>query len=213
VEGLSDMAGQPYIVIRLVPESPVDGTTFGTYLDGLTLDVINADTNTSLSQSPAEFSSLALFEWPPGSGWYLTITSAPTSSPPPAYDKSANNFGKVLNLVSTEGISAGSFIFSADQTTIPASGLHVTNVTPGSVTLSGDLPNSVPPGTAVPFIGQPGAGDVATAPGYATFSCTPSSALRPARQPHCTSRQTERTGSPSARSWTRSRASSGPARR
>jgi hypothetical protein len=28
VEGLSDMAGQPFIVIRMVPESPVDGTTF-----------------------------------------------------------------------------------------------------------------------------------------------------------------------------------------
>jgi hypothetical protein len=29
------MAGQPYVVIRLVPESSVDGTTFSTYLDDL----------------------------------------------------------------------------------------------------------------------------------------------------------------------------------
>jgi hypothetical protein len=29
------MANPPYVVIRLVPQSPVDGATFGTYLDGL----------------------------------------------------------------------------------------------------------------------------------------------------------------------------------
>jgi hypothetical protein len=38
-----------YIVIRLIPESPVDGATFATYLDGLRLQVFDAYTGDPLS--------------------------------------------------------------------------------------------------------------------------------------------------------------------
>jgi hypothetical protein len=36
------MANQPYILVRLVPESPIDGPTFSTYLDNLAFQVREA---------------------------------------------------------------------------------------------------------------------------------------------------------------------------
>ncbi|MGZ4432762.1 MAG: hypothetical protein ACXVW7_03910 [Trebonia sp.] len=109
----------------------------------------------------------------------MAITSASTSGP--TSFTSANDYGKVLTFNSTDGISVGSFVLSADQTTIPANangnkGLKVTKVDPGKVTLNGELPGYVPTGTPVSFIGQPpGTVDLTTAPGYATFTCNPSS--------------------------------------
>lgn len=38
------MTTEPYVVIGLVPESPVDGTTFGTYLNDLSLQLVDANT-------------------------------------------------------------------------------------------------------------------------------------------------------------------------
>lgn len=155
------MANEPYVVIRLVPESPVDGTTFSTYLDDLSLQLIDADTGMTIS-AQAFCSPLAVFQWPPGSGQYLTVASEVTSGAP-AYTPNADpskpgNYGKELTFNSTDGISVGSFVISADQTTIPASvdnkGLQVTEITTSKVTLSGDLPQYVPPGTPVSFIGQ-----------------------------------------------------------
>ena len=35
-------SNSPYVVVRLVPESPVDGATFATYLDGLSLQLMDA---------------------------------------------------------------------------------------------------------------------------------------------------------------------------
>jgi len=43
------MANQPYLVVRLVPEAPIDGATFTTYLDGLQLQVFDAYLGTPLS--------------------------------------------------------------------------------------------------------------------------------------------------------------------
>ncbi len=39
----------PHVVIRLVPESPVDGFTFSTYPDGLALQIIDPITSDPLS--------------------------------------------------------------------------------------------------------------------------------------------------------------------
>jgi hypothetical protein len=36
-----------YLVVRLVPDSPVDGGTFGTYLDGLQIEVYPANASSS----------------------------------------------------------------------------------------------------------------------------------------------------------------------
>ncbi len=175
------MTSQNFIVIRLVPESPVDGTTFNTYLEDLSLEVLDANTSNTIS-GPAFSSPLTVLQWPPGSASYVTVASEVTSADT-SYNKSGTNYdyGDLLRIDSLDGISIGSFVLSADQTTIPASangnnGLKVTKIAPGQVTLSAHLPNFVPAGTPVSFIGQPpGTVDLTTAPGYAVFTCNPSS--------------------------------------
>lgn len=170
---------QPYVVIRLVPESPVDGTTFGTYLNDLSLQLVDAN-NTSNTVSNQAFSSpLAVFPWPPGSSTCVTIASNLTSGSP-TFNPNAHpaDYGDQLTFTLTDGISVGSFVVSADQTAIPPNannkGLLVTAITPTKVTLNGDLPNYVAPGTPLSFIGQPqGNVDPTTAPGYAIFTCKP----------------------------------------
>ena len=173
------MASQQFVVIRLVPESPVDGTTFGTYLTDLSLQLVDANTGNYVSDQ-AFSSPLSVFPWPPGSDTYVTVASALTSGFP-SYDPNAHpaDYGKDLTFTLTDGISVGSFVVSADQTTIPANvngkGLLVTDITSTTVTLNGDLTSYVPPGTPVSFVGQPqGNVDLTTAPGYAIFTCTPS---------------------------------------
>ena len=160
------MTNQPYIVIRLVPESPVDGATFATYLDGLTLQVLDA--NTLEPRSDVAYSSpLTLFSWL-GLTPLFSAVSVPTSQPTAFQVSGSNkNYGKKLEFNSTNGISVGSYVFSADQTTIkPDGSLRVTNVSPGEVQLKGTLPNYVPAGTVVSFLGQsPGEIDSST-PGF-----------------------------------------------
>ena len=188
---LSDMAQEHFVVVRLVPESPVDGTTFSTYLADLQLEVKDANASgkpgdpahglLSDPAHPARFSPLALFQWPPGSGSYLEVTSARTSEPTTYVSKA--DYGNELTFPSTEGISAGSFAISADHAAIPADvtinnspiGLHVVEVTATKVTLNEKLPNYVPRGTPISFIGKPPSdGDITTVPGFAVFTCKPS---------------------------------------
>ena len=175
------MASQQFVVIRLVPESPVDGTTFGTYLNDLSLQLVDANNPGNFVSNQAFSSPLSVFAWPPGSDTYVTVASALTSGFP-SYDPNASppDYGKDLTFTLTDGISVGSFAVSADQTTIPANvngkGLLVTDITSTTVTLNGELPNYVPPGTPISFVGQPqGDVDLTSAPGYAIFTCTPSS--------------------------------------
>ena len=160
----------PYVVIRLVPESPVDGATFATYLDGLALQLIDA--NTLQPRSDLAYSSpLILFEWPGASGW-MSLVSVPTSDPT-SYNGS--DYGKTLKFDSTGGIPVGSAVYSSDQTTIPPGSLQVTSVTQDSVQLSGTLSKYVPAGTVVSFIGQSPSGDPASAPTNFSFTLSTSS--------------------------------------
>ena len=175
------MTNQSFAVIRLVPESPVDGTTFGYYLTDLSLQLVDANTGNTVTNQ-AFSSPLSVFPWPPGSNTYVAVASQLTSGNP-TFNPNANppDFGKDLTFTSTDGISVGAFVTSADQTTIPPNvsggqGLTVTAITPTKVTLSGDLPKYVSPGTPVSFVGQPqGNVDLTTAPGYAIFTCKPKS--------------------------------------
>jgi hypothetical protein len=151
------MASQPYLVVRLIPEAPIDGATFATYLDNLQLQVFDAYTGAPVSDlaysSPLTlFAPLFLVDSAPGtvSSYFLTAVSAPTTQP--ASYVSAGDYGQTLKFESTSGISAGSFVFSSDQTTIPPSGLSVTQVTETTVTLNSNLPNYVPTATVVSFI-------------------------------------------------------------
>src|SRR5215467_1387774 len=110
------MANQSFVVIRLVPESPVDGATFSTYLDDLAIQVVDANTKTPLS-GLAYASPMTVFQWFAGSGAYLSAVSAATAVSTPY--KNASDYGSALKFKSTDGISVGAYVFSADQQTIP----------------------------------------------------------------------------------------------
>jgi hypothetical protein len=155
---MSGSTNQPYLVVRLIPEAPIDGATFTTYLEGLQLQVFDAfQSDTPLSDivysSPLSLFSPLFFAASPGNigNFYQTAVSSPVTAPPNY--QSAGNYGQTLTFNSTDGISAGAYVFSTDQTTIPwGSGLQVTQVTTTTVTLSNPLPNYVPTGTVVSFV-------------------------------------------------------------
>jgi hypothetical protein len=146
-----------FIVVRLVPESPVDGGTFATYLDDLRLQVFDAYSGDPLSgfvySSPYVLTQAGgLF------GGWISVVSITTSAPTPFV--SANNYGKTLTFKSTDGIPEGSWVFSEDQTTIdPGSGMQVTQVSGTTVQLNNTLTKHVPAGTVVTFIAQSQSGD------------------------------------------------------
>jgi len=161
------MADSSYIVIRLVPDTPVDGGTFSAnYLEGLQLQVFDAATSQPplppLPLSDIVYSSpLSIFQWPPGASPNCESVSAPTSAPTAFV--STNDYGNTLTFDSVDGISAGACVFSEDQNSanpaIPSGqSLTVVDVKSqgdlGTVTLSAKLSNYVPAGTAVAFINQ-----------------------------------------------------------
>jgi Tc toxin complex TcA C-terminal TcB-binding domain/Protein of unknown function (DUF2934) len=160
-----------YIVIRLIPDSPVDGATFATYLDGLRLQVFDAYTKAPLSDFVYS-SPLVLTQWPGVNGW-LSLVSVTTSASTPY---NGSNYGTILSFDSTDGIPEGSFVFSADQKTIPpSSSLAVSQVDgnfsaqPNTIQLSGGtLGTYVPAGTVVTFISQYSGNDP-TAPAPVSF--------------------------------------------
>ena len=80
-----DMASQPYLVVRLVPEAPIDGATFITYLDGLQLQVFDAFTGTPLSDIVYS-SPLSFFQWPLG---YSDSSGEFFASPPGGVSRTA----------------------------------------------------------------------------------------------------------------------------
>ena len=172
------MANQSYLVVRLVPPEPVDGGTFATYLDGLQLQAF--DSATSLPLSDIAYSSpLSLFTPEFGGPPNLSAVSVPTTEA--TSFSSTNNYGAKLNFNSIAGIPIGAVAFSTeDQSalhpTIPhGSNLTVVEVdgttTPPTVTLSGTLPNYVPPGTVVSFIARyNGENPTSPSPPFPSFS-------------------------------------------
>jgi hypothetical protein len=151
------MPNQPYLVVRLVPEAPIDGATFTTYLDGLQLQVFDAYSGEPLSDIVYS-SPLSFFQWPLGysdsSEAFLASGSAVTTQGT-LYSQSASNYGNVLNFNSTEGMSVGSYVFTTDGTTInPSDNYQITQITQTTVTLNPTLSKYVPSGTVVSFIGN-----------------------------------------------------------
>ena len=163
------MADPPYIVIRLVPQSPVDGATFGTYLDGLALQVFDA--YTQAPRSDIAYASPLILSEPPGATGNLAAVSVPTVEPTSYI--SNNDYGTTLKFNSTDGIAVGMFVFSADKTTIaPDANMYVTDVTeatsttPGIVNVKGKLAKYVAAGTVVSFLGQLPGGSQLSHTGY-----------------------------------------------
>lgn len=122
IAGGADISNPAHVVIRLVPQAPVNGATFSSYLGGLKLELVDANVGTDISDE-ADVSPLT------------------------------------LKLTRATGISAGAFVYSAEQTTISpvgsnGHGLTITAVTQDSttsatVTLSDTLPKQVPAGIPV----------------------------------------------------------------
>lgn len=81
------MANQPYIVIRLVPDSPVDGATFGSYLDGLQIKIYPAKAPqtaaTLLGTTQIALSSLSLSPLPWALGTYVATSIRAWPDHPP----------------------------------------------------------------------------------------------------------------------------------
>jgi hypothetical protein len=158
-----------FVVVRLVPESPVDGGTFSTYLDDLRLQVFDAYTGDPLSgfvySSPYVLTQAGgLF------GNWISVVSVTTSAPTPFV--ATNDYGKTLTFESTIGIPEGSWVFSQDQKTIPPSAnTQVTQVTGTTVQLNNTLSNHVPAGTVITFIAQSLSGDPNAVPPF-SFNLT-----------------------------------------
>ena len=55
----------PYVVVRLVPESPVSGAAFSTYLNSLTLQLLDAHNDDEPISQVAYASPLTALEFPP----------------------------------------------------------------------------------------------------------------------------------------------------
>lgn len=146
-----------YIVIRLVPESPVDGGTFATYLDGLRLQMFDAYTDKPLS--PFVYSSPIVLTNGGGLlGNWISTVSLVTSAPTPV--SGGGNYGQTLTFESTDGISEGAFVFTDDQTaTTPViaggDGFQVTQVDATTIQLNNPLKHYVPAGTVVTFLQTP----------------------------------------------------------
>ena len=171
-----------YIVVRLVPDSPIDGGTFSTYLDDLRLQIFDAYTGLPLSDIVYS-SPYVLTQWGGSLGQWISVVSLATSAP--TQFVSPGNYGQTLTFESTNGIPEGSFVFTNDQSSskpvIPGSAnLQVSTVSgvlgsPQTVKLTnGNLPNYVPAGTVVTFIAPSASADPNTVTPF-NFSLTTNS--------------------------------------
>lgn len=152
-----------YPVVRLVPESPVDGGTFSSYLEDLQLQVFDAYNDQIPLSDPVFSSPYGLTQWGPLGIWLVTVTAMTTAET--AYSTTNTNYGTTLALDKVDGIPEGAYVFSDDQTSsnpvIPASDSYQVVAVDGganTVTLQNPLSNFVPAGTVLTFISQPPSG-------------------------------------------------------
>jgi hypothetical protein len=122
-----------YLVIRIHPDSPVDGATFSTYLDGLQIRVYLAGsgtlpsgsdpgTATLLGETKINSTTLTLTAVPWAADTYLATVSKRVATPTKA---SGSNFGTTLDVPLGDGIAFGSVVVCpadpkafADNTTV-----------------------------------------------------------------------------------------------
>ena len=122
-----------FIVIRLVAESPIDGATFSSYLSGLALQALDADTGKAISEV-AYGSPLTTFPYGFIDAEQMLYASSQEVAVNTPYDSSSQDYGSTLQLLSTEGISVGSYPYTAtdvnaDTPTIALGSFTVTDVT------------------------------------------------------------------------------------
>jgi hypothetical protein len=144
-----------YIVIRLVPDSPVDGGTFSTYLDGLQIQVYPADgpqtPATLLGETQIVGSDVTLAEVPWLPGTYVASVSKIVESPTPL---ASGNYGASLALNDGDGIAFGSVVVCPATSDLFNANTNVTDIpseTAPTITLNQSIPKFVAADTVVTF--------------------------------------------------------------
>jgi Tc toxin complex TcA C-terminal TcB-binding domain len=185
-----------YLVIRLHPDSPVDSGTFGSYLDGLEIQIYAADQPQSaanlLGQVPPAgqgYSPASLIPVPWDGSVLVTTNLAAAAT---AYNSGQTNYGKTIEFGFGAGIIFGStasgpakvppqqnplFPSNTTVTDIPAPASSSSTAT--TVTFSETLGGYAAEGTAVTFYYQYAAGDITLGANNESFSLTrtPSAAV------------------------------------
>ncbi|MGA2167154.1 MAG: neuraminidase-like domain-containing protein [Terracidiphilus sp.] len=158
-----------YIVIRLVPDSPVDGGTFSTYLDGLQIQVYPAGAlqvpANLLGETQIVTSNITLAQVP----WLPTTYVASVSKLVETGTAlvSSGNYGTTLTLEDANGVAYASVVTCAENTGLFNSNTEVTKIpaappnTEPTITLSGSIPSFVAAGTVVTFFFAYGPGSIA----------------------------------------------------
>src|SRR5581483_3377613 len=97
-----------YVVIRLIPDAPIDGGTFSTYLKDLTIQVYRANDpgGTLLGEITTVGSGLMLAGVPWSSGSYSALISENLAEA--TVQDGSGTFGKILVLKNADGIPFGS---------------------------------------------------------------------------------------------------------
>ena len=152
-----------FLVIRIHPDSPVDGGTFSTYLDGLQIKVFLAGSGTLpratspgtailLGETNVNSTSLNLVEVPWIPGTYVASVSKQISSPTPG---SGTDFGKILKVKNGAGIAFGSVATCPADSKMFSDNTSVTNIpaasNPTALTLNQSIHDFAAEDTLVTF--------------------------------------------------------------
>ena len=143
-----------FLVIRIHPDSPVDGGTFSTYLDGLQIEVFLAGTTTLLGENQINSTSLNLVQVPWATGAYVAsvskrVVQAVTTG-------SGSDFGTSLIVTDGGGIAFGSSVTCpADAKMFPSnssvSSIAAPTAQSTALALSQSIQDFAPEGTLVTF--------------------------------------------------------------
>jgi hypothetical protein len=141
-----------FLVIRIHPDSPVDGGTFSTYLDGLQIKVFLAGTTTLLGETKINSTSLNLVQVPWMPGTYVASVSKRVEAPTPG---SGTDYGKILKVTDGSGIAFGSLVTCPADSKMFPSNSSVTNIpvasNPTPLTLSQSIHDFAAQDTLVTF--------------------------------------------------------------
>ncbi len=141
-----------FLVIRIHPDSPVDGATFSTYLDDLQIKVFLAGTTTLLGETKINSTGLNLVQVPWIPGTYVASVSKKVASPTPG---SGTDYGKILKVKDGAGIAFGSVATCPADSTMFNSNTSVTNIpaasNPTALTLSQSIHDFAAQDTLVTF--------------------------------------------------------------
>ena len=147
-----------YVVIRLIPDSPVDGGTFSGYLNNLTITIYPANQTggAALGSITTVGSEVTFLEvpWDPGS--YFGSVSANLQTSTVQAGSSGSDYNKILVLSSAKGIPFGSTVFAPSdkdaflQNTV-VSDIALPSGATATVTVNQNIQDAIVQGEAVGF--------------------------------------------------------------